>query len=56
MFGLFRKKKSEKELLQEKYEKLMAKCHSLSRINRKESDQLFFKAHQVLQKIESLSN
>ena len=38
MFGLF-KKKSEKEKLQEQYEKLLKEAHSLSTPNIKMSDQ-----------------
>ena len=37
MFGLF-KKKSEIDVLQKKYEKLMSQWHELSSINRAESD------------------
>ncbi|WP_276388374.1 Lacal_2735 family protein [Eudoraea chungangensis] len=51
MFGLF-KKKSEKEKLQEQYEKLLKEAHSLSTTNRKMSDQKVFDANEVLKKLE----
>jgi hypothetical protein len=49
MFGLF-KKKSEKEILQNKYEKLMKEAHTLSTTNRKQSDNKVFEAEEVLKK------
>lgn len=54
MFGLF-KKKSEKEKLQEQYEKLMKEAHSLSTTNRKLSDEKVFQADQVLKQMDKLN-
>lgn len=53
MFNLF-KKKSEIEILQKKYEKLMKEAHSLSTTNRKLSDDKVFEADQVLKEMEKL--
>ena len=53
MFGLF-KKKTEKEKLQEQYEKLMKEAHRLSTINRAESDKTAALADEVAKKMESL--
>ena len=53
MFGLF-KKKSEKEKLEEQYEKLLAEAHNLSTINRTQSDAKAAEANDVLKKIEAL--
>jgi len=53
MFGLF-KKKSEKEKLQEQYQKLMQEAHALSTTNRKLSDQKVFEAEEVMKKLDSL--
>lgn len=53
MFGLF-KKKSEKEKLQEQYQKLMQEAHALSTSNRKLSDQKVFEAEEVMKKLDSL--
>ncbi|WP_373075088.1 Lacal_2735 family protein [Zeaxanthinibacter enoshimensis] len=53
MFGLF-KKKSEKEMLGEKYKKLMAEAHRLSTTNRKLSDEKVYEADQVLKKMDQL--
>ena len=50
MFNLF-KKKSEAEVLQDKYEKLMTKYHKLSTVNRTESDKVYAEAQEVLNKI-----
>jgi hypothetical protein len=50
MFKLF-KKKSEVEVLQEKYEKLMTKYHKLSTVNRTESDKVYAEAQEVLDKL-----
>ena len=52
MFGLF-KKKSKKELLNEKYKKLMAESHKLSTVDRAKSDQKFAEAEKVLLEMES---
>lgn len=54
MFGLF-KKKSEKEKLQEQYQKLTKEAFDLSKTNRKMSDQKAFEAEQVMKKLEALS-
>lgn len=53
MFNLF-KKKSEIEILQKKYEKLMKEAHGLSTTNRKLSDDKVFEADQVLKEMEKL--
>ncbi|NJO01206.1 MAG: Lacal_2735 family protein [Bacteroidia bacterium] len=53
MFGLF-KKKSEKEKLQQQYEKLLAESHRLSRSNRKASDEKMAEADQILKKLEQM--
>lgn len=53
MFGLF-KKKSEKEVLQTKYEKLMKEAFELSRVNRTEGDRKYSEADEVMKKIEAL--
>lgn len=53
MFGLF-KKKPEKEVLQEKYQKLMKEAHSLSSINRKQSDEKVFEAEEINKQLEQL--
>jgi len=54
MFGLF-KKKSEKEKLKAKYNKLLEEAHRFSTINRKLSDQKTFEAEQIMQQIEKLN-
>lgn len=51
MFGLF-KKKSEKELLYEKYQKLMQEANGLSTTNRKLSDDKTFKVEEVMKPME----
>lgn len=53
MFGLF-KKKSEKEKLEDQYEKLLKEAHRLSTINRTDSDAKAAEADAVLKKIESM--
>ncbi|MEN8799406.1 MAG: Lacal_2735 family protein [Flavobacteriaceae bacterium] len=53
MFNLF-KKKSEKEVLQEEYRKLMEESHKLSHSNRKLADDKVFEAEMVLKKLEVL--
>lgn len=52
MFGF--KKKSEKEKLQGKYEKLIAEAYKLSHSDRKASDLKTAEADEILKKIESL--
>jgi len=54
MLGLF-KKKSEKEILQKKYEKLMKQAHSLSTTNRKLSDNKVFEAEEVLKQMDKIA-
>ena len=53
MFGLF-KKKSEVDKLQIKYEKLMKEWHSLSTVNRSESDEKYAQAQDIQKQIEQL--
>lgn len=53
MFGLF-KKKTEKEKLQEHYEKLMKESFQLSTINRSKSDDKAAEADLIMKKIEAL--
>lgn len=54
MFGLF-KKNTEKEKLQNKYEKLLKEAYLLSKSNRKMSDQKTFEAEEVMKQIENLN-
>ena len=54
MFGLF-KKKTEKEKLQEQYEKLSKEAYQLSSTNMKTSDQKTFEANQIMDQLEKLS-
>jgi hypothetical protein len=53
MFGLF-KKKTEKEKLEEQYNKLIKKSHELSTVNRAESDKVAAEADAVLKKLEAM--
>lgn len=53
MFGLF-KKKTEKEILQKQYKKLLEDAHKLSTTNRKMSDEKAYEADQILKRIEQL--
>lgn len=53
MFGIF-KKKSQKDKLQAKYEKLLKEAHALSTTNRKMSDQKTFEAEEVMKQLEKL--
>lgn len=53
MFGI--KKKTEKEKLQEKYQKLQKESFELSTTNRKLSDQKAFDAEEVMQQLEKLN-
>ncbi len=55
MFGLF-KKKSEAEVLDIQYQKLLEDAYKLSKIDRKASDAKYSEADAILKKIESLSN
>ena len=53
MFGLF-KKKSEIDKLQDKFNSLMKEWHTLSSINRSESDKKYAEAQEILSKIEAI--
>ena len=53
MFGLF-KKKTEVEKLQEQYKRKMKEGYDLQSIDRSASDQKYFEADQILQKIKTL--
>jgi len=53
MFGLF-KKKTEKEKLQLRYEKLQKESFELSTTNRKLADQKAFEANEVMKQLENL--
>ena len=53
MFGIF-KKKTQKQLLQEKYLKLMEDAHRISKSNRKLSYDKVFEAEEVMKEIEKL--
>ena len=48
------RKKSEKEVLQKKYEKLMSEWHKLSTIDRKASDEKYAEAQLIADKIDNL--
>ena len=54
MFGLF-KKKTEKEKLQQHYEKLLREAYLLSSSNRRMSDQKTFEANELSKQLEGLS-
>ena len=54
MFNLF-KKKSEVEILKEKYQKLVAEAYKLSHTNRTQSDQKQAEAEAVMKKIEAMA-
>jgi hypothetical protein len=54
MFNFF-KKKSEIEVLQSQYEKLMQEAFILSKTNRTESDKKTSEANSILDKINSLT-
>ena len=53
MFGLF-KKKTEKEKMQEQYEKLLREAFVLSSSNRRVSDQKIFEANEMMKQLEQL--
>ena len=53
MFGLF-KKKSEKEKLQEQYQRLMSEAHKLSHIDRRRADEKMAEAEEIAKKMEDL--
>ncbi|MEH6765121.1 Lacal_2735 family protein [Aequorivita antarctica] len=54
MFGIF-KKKTQKEKLQEKYQKLQKESFNLSTTNRKLSDQKAFEAEEIMKQLEKLN-
>ncbi len=54
MFNLF-KKKSEKEILQKQYRKLMEEAHRLSHFNRKLADVKVYEADEIMKRLEKLS-
>ena len=53
MFGIF-KRKSEKEKMEDRYDKLIAKSYELSHTNRAESDKLAAEAAVLLEEINKL--
>lgn len=53
--GWFRKK-SEKEVLQKKYEKLLEEAYKLSHVNRSKSDEKQAEANYILMKITELND
>ncbi|MEW7280164.1 Lacal_2735 family protein [Aquimarina sp. 2201CG1-2-11] len=53
MIRLF-KKRSQTEILRDKFEKLMSQWHKLSSVNRKESDKKYAEAQEILAKLELL--
>lgn len=53
MFGIF-KKKTALQKLEEQYKKKMKEGYDLQSINRKDSDQKYLEAQQILEKIEAL--
>ena len=55
MFKLF-KKKSEKDVLEDKYQKLLDESFRLSKINRAEADLKAAEADEVLKQIEALDS
>ncbi len=55
MFGLF-KKKSKKEVLTQKYQKLMEESYKLSHTNRKASDDKLAQAEEIMKEIEKLDS
>lgn len=55
MFGLF-KKKTEKEKLQQQYQKLMKEAYELSKVNRSLSDGKYAEADELQKRIDALSS
>jgi hypothetical protein len=53
MFNLF-KKKSEVEILQEKYSKVMKAAYELSTVNRTKSDAKYAEAEQIMNEIQQI--
>ncbi|WP_372754464.1 Lacal_2735 family protein [Mariniflexile sp.] len=56
MFNFFKKKKSEIEILEARFKKLMQEWHELSSVNRRLSDEKFAMAQALLPKIDQLKN
>jgi len=54
MFGLF-KKKSEKDKLNDQYQKLLKKYHKLSTVDRAKADEKMAEAEEVAKKIDALN-
>ncbi|GAB3343622.1 hypothetical protein GCM10027429_34560 [Marivirga atlantica] len=54
MFGLF-KKKTEKEKLNDQYQKLLKEYHRLSTVDRTKADQKMAEAEEVAKKIDTLN-
>lgn len=55
MFGLF-KKKTQKEILLQRYKKLMSESHSLSTVDRNASDKKFAEAQEVIDIIDKMKD
>ena len=55
MFGLF-KKKSEREKLADKYNKLMKEALELSKVNRTQSDRKYAEADAIQKRMETLED
>lgn len=55
MFSLF-KKKTKREVLLGKYKKLMKESHALSSVNRREADDKFAEAEEIMKEVERLDN
>ncbi len=55
MFGLF-KRKSEKDKLQDEYERLLKKSFELSTVNRAESDKMAARADAIGKKIDAMAD
>lgn len=53
MFGLF-KKKTEKEKLQDQYQKLLKESHRLSTVNRAESDKKAAEADEIGKRLDKM--
>lgn len=51
MFNLFRKK-TKVEIMQKKYEQLMKEVHTLSKIDRKQSDEKYAEAQELLKQMD----
>lgn len=55
MFGLF-KKKSEKQKLQDSYQKKLSEAHKMSHSNRAQSDKLMAEAEEIAKKIDQIKD